>query len=180
MQQAPIFRYRRFSSKAQRGVAMAEFVISLPFLLMAIAAVAEFGVIFYTHTTLNSLVQDGARYLAANSIYGASTYTQLTTDNRREVANLVVYGKINPTDTDNPLLDNLDSSMVQITCLNGSDPTLRGIRCRPDTVINISSITPFSVSVQVQYVPIMGSLITNLTGTSLSIPLRASANNVSF
>lgn len=162
--------------KSQGGVAMVEFLISVPFLLLMFAAIVEFGIMFYQQTTLNKSVQDGARYLAGKSVFGSVGFTEIRAQQRVEVSNLVVYGNI--LGTGQPLIDGLDTSMVTIECAYGSTATSSGTRCNSDAVINL--LSPFSVSAQVQYSPVLGGMLTSFTGLNISIPLKASTVSVGF
>jgi len=160
----------------QRGVAMVEFLISVPVLLMLFAAVIEFGIMFYTQTTLNKAVQDGVRYLAGRSVYGQLNFTEIRPQVRTEAINLVVYGNI--WANGNPLIENFDPSMVEVNCLYGTTATATGSRCTADASNNL--ISPFYVRAQFQYVPAFGGMLSGLTGVNISIPLQASAINLGF
>jgi len=59
-------------SARQRGVAIIEFTIVLPILLVLILAVAEIGRAFLQFNTLTRAVRDSARYVSANALNGAS------------------------------------------------------------------------------------------------------------
>ena len=159
---------------SQGGVAMVEFAISIPFLLLMFVAIVEFGIMFYQQTTLNKAVQDGARYFAGKSIIGL--VTQIRPQERTETTNLVVYGNILGAGA--PLIDGLDTSMVTIECAYGSTPINGGSRCTVDATIG--ALAAFSVSAQVQYSPVLGNMLTSLTGVNISIPLKATAINTSF
>jgi hypothetical protein len=167
---------QRLLSKHQNGVAIVEFLISVPLLLLLFAAVAEFGIIFYKQTTLTTAVQDGARYLAGKSIYGQVTFVEIRTQQEIEVKNLVVFGNIWGNGA--PLIDGLDITDVTVDCLNGSIATSEGIQCNPDPIV--TSMFPFFVKAEFQYVPVFGSMLDNLTGVDVSLPLKASATNIGF
>lgn len=168
---------RRLRSKAnpQRGVAMVEFLISVPFMLLLFAAVSEFGIIFYTQTTLNTAVNDSARFLSTQTKNTIGD-TVITAEDRTNATNLVVYGNI--LGNGQPLVNDLASSDVTITCLYGSTAHSDGTECNDHAVI--TSLSAISVKAEVQYVPVLGSMLENLTGINLDIPLKASAINVSI
>lgn len=168
---------RQRQSKQQHGVAIVEFLISVPFLLLLFAAVAEFGIIFFTQTTLNSAVQDGTRYLAGKSIYGQdSTFPEIRPQVEAEIKNLVVFGNIGGHGT--PLVDGLNTTMVTVDCLHGFTATPEGKLCNND--ITVPSMAPYFVRVDYQYIPALGSMLENLTGIDISVPLKASAINIGF
>ena len=55
---------RRFNRHRQRGLAIVEFAIVLPLLLLLSLATTELGRALYQQDTLNKAVRDGARHLA--------------------------------------------------------------------------------------------------------------------
>lgn len=75
----------------QRGIAMVEFVIVLPLLLLLMLATAEFGRVLFQYNTLTKSVRDGARYLSENAFIGSSQIVNTTAIN--DTRNLVVCGK---------------------------------------------------------------------------------------
>ena len=168
-------RRLRLKAKPHRGVAMVEFLISVPFMLLLFSAVAEFGIIFYTQTTLNKAVNDSARFLAAQTINPIGD-TVITPEDRTNATNLVVYGNI--LGNGQPLVNGMGTSDVTIECLYGFTPHSDGIECNENIVI--TSLSAISVKAEVQYVPVLGSMLENFTGINIDIPLKASAINVSF
>jgi Flp pilus assembly protein TadG len=77
--------------KMQRGVAIVEFALILPFLLLLTFLTTEFGRAIWQYNTLTKSVRDAARYLSVQT-----PGTHIT-----EARNLMVYG--NPAGTGNPL-----------------------------------------------------------------------------
>lgn len=159
--------------KPIRGLAMVEFVISLPFLLLMFAAVSEFGIMFYTQTTLNTSVNDAARFIASDAIEGSS-FVVITPQARTRAENLAVYGNI--WGNGQPLIVGFDTSMVTIECTYGSTPVSTGTQCTNS--VAVSSISSISVKAEIQYSPVFGQMLENLSGTNIDIPLNASAINV--
>ena len=84
----------------QRGVALIEFALVLPLLLVMTFVVTEFGRAIYQYNTLTKSVRDAARYLSIQT-----PNTHLT-----EAANLVVYG--NTAGTGTPLALGLSTTHV--------------------------------------------------------------------
>ncbi|MBL0419590.1 pilus assembly protein [Ramlibacter sp. AW1] len=85
----------------QAGVALVEFALILPLLLILSFATVEFGRALYQFNTVAKSVRDAVRYL---SVQPAGTH--LT-----EAANLVVYG--NTAGTGTPVAPGLTTSHVQ-------------------------------------------------------------------
>lgn len=102
----------------QRGLALVETAITLPFLLFVMLAACEITNAFVTHTTLTKAVRDGARWAAEEAIDGSDTF-QLTNALKDEVRNLVVYG--NRTGTGTPAVNGLTVANVSVDRLGSSE-----------------------------------------------------------
>ena len=79
------------TSSRQRGIALVETAITLPFLLFVMLAASEFTFAFVQHTTLTKAVRDGVRYAAEEVIDGTLTFN-LTAALQNDTRRLVVYG----------------------------------------------------------------------------------------
>lgn len=86
--------------KRQRGVAMVEFTLILPLLLLLTLITTEFGRAMYQYNTLAKSVRDASRYLSMQ-LPG----TQIT-----QARNLVVYGNL--AGTGEPLVTGLSTANV--------------------------------------------------------------------
>jgi Flp pilus assembly protein TadG len=86
--------------KKQQGVAIIEFALVLPLILLMIAVTTEFGRAMYEYGLLAKSVRDAARYL---SVQTPGTHTT-------QARNLVVYG--NTAGTGSPLAIGLTLSNV--------------------------------------------------------------------
>lgn len=75
----------------QRGLALVETAITLPFLLFVMLAASEFTFAFVQHTTLTKAVRDGVRYAAEEAIDSTLQF-DLTAAIRNDTKRLVVYG----------------------------------------------------------------------------------------
>lgn len=89
--------------RVQRGVAILEFALVLPFLLVMTFIVTEFGRAIYQYDTLAKSVRDAARYL---SIQTPNTHVS-------EAQNLVVFG--NTAGAGTPLAIGLATSQVSVS-----------------------------------------------------------------
>jgi len=100
--------------QAQRGVAIVEFALILPLLLVMTFITTEFGRAVYQYNTIAKSVRDAARYL---SIQTPNTHLA-------EAANLVVYG--NTAGTGSPLALGLTTSHVAtpVWSTAGTDPVI--------------------------------------------------------
>ncbi|MGR6035581.1 MAG: TadE/TadG family type IV pilus assembly protein [Candidatus Nitrosoglobus sp.] len=102
----------------QRGLAMTEFVIVLPVMLLLMLATAELGRAFYQYNILTKAVRDGARYLASNAIQGTTGVINIS-GAQAATKNLVVYG--NTTGNGSPLLEGWSTS--DVTTVEAVDTT---------------------------------------------------------
>ena len=82
----------------QRGLALVETALTLPFLLFVMLAASEFTFAFVQHTTLTKAVRDGVRYAAEEAIDGTLTF-DLTAAIQNDTRRLVVYGNTAGTGT---------------------------------------------------------------------------------
>lgn len=105
--------------KRQKGVAIVEFALILPFLLLLTFITTEFGRAIWEYNTLTKSVRDAARYL---SIQTPGTHVA-------EARNLMVYGNLAGSGT--PLA-------LGLSTLNVPDPTWQTAGTNP--VINTVTV----------------------------------------
>jgi Flp pilus assembly protein TadG len=79
---------------SERGVAIVEFVIMVPILLMLLIAVGELGRAFWQYNMLTKSVEDGARYVAGRALQGTTGVVSVTPTLQAAARNLVVYGNV--------------------------------------------------------------------------------------
>ncbi|SCZ60195.1 TadE/TadG family type IV pilus assembly protein [Thiohalomonas denitrificans] len=99
-------------SQSQRGIALVEFVIVLPLLLILLMVTAEFGSMFYHYNTLTKTVRDGGRYLAEQATPDTTGEIILSDEVATTARNLVVYGE---PGVGEPLLEGLATADVSVT-----------------------------------------------------------------
>lgn len=78
--------------QAQRGVAMVEFAITLPLLLLLLLAIAEFGRMLYHYNNLLQANRDAVRYLAGKSWNTTLGQVVIDAGLSATTKNLAVYG----------------------------------------------------------------------------------------
>jgi Flp pilus assembly protein TadG len=78
--------------QAQRGVAMVEFAITLPLLLLLLLAIAEFGRMLYHYNNLLQANRDAVRYLAGEAWNGNLGQVEIDPVLEARTKNLAVYG----------------------------------------------------------------------------------------
>ena len=102
----------------QRGLALVEAAITLPFLLFVMLAASEFTFAFVQHTTLTKAARDGVRYAAEEAIDGTLTMN-LNAALRDETRLLTVYG--NKAGTGTPLVNGLTVNDVTVSDVGGNN-----------------------------------------------------------
>ncbi len=95
----------------QRGIAMTEFVISIPVLLLVFLATVELGRALFQYNALTKAVRDGARY-AASARASTSGNFELTQAIRSATVNLTVYG--NEVGAGQPILPGLTANAIDV------------------------------------------------------------------
>jgi TadE-like protein len=88
----------------EKGGALAELAILIPFLIIMLAAVTEIGRLFQTYTALSKSTRAAARYISNQA------YDDAHIDLAKNVA---VCGKVNCTDTD-PVVPGLTAENVKV------------------------------------------------------------------
>jgi len=107
------------SKRHQRGLAMVEFAIASPLLLLLLYAIGEFGNMLSQYALLADAARNADRYLGANARTDASGVVSINTTVSNATKNLVVYGDTcgNPPSTacsENPLLPGLAVGQVTV------------------------------------------------------------------
>jgi Flp pilus assembly protein TadG len=97
----------------QHGVAIIEFTIALPVLLLLMLATAELGRVLSQYDTLTKTVRDSCRYVASKAAVGTTTVVSITPQLQTEAGNLVAYGNINGTGA--ALLPSLTPATVTVS-----------------------------------------------------------------
>jgi hypothetical protein len=138
----------------QRGLALVETAITLPFLLFVMLAAAEFTNAFVQHMTITKAVRDGARH-AAEQAYNRNTgQIEWTTALRDDVRRLVVYGNRAGTGA----------------------PAVNGLTVNEVTAVRLGISDNFEVSVNYPYSGIFGSVLPSFGyGSNISTVFNMSA-----
>src|SRR3954470_21556758 len=104
-------------NKKQSGVAVVEFALILPLLLLMTFIVVEYSRALYQYNTLTKSVRDAARYLSVQS----------PGSNIAQAKNLVVYG--NPAGTGTPLAIGLTTARVAtpVWAFTGTAPLINTV-----------------------------------------------------
>ncbi|HGY9614284.1 TadE/TadG family type IV pilus assembly protein [Vibrio harveyi] len=96
--------------KEQSGLAIIEFIIALPVLLMLTVLVIDVCRAFIQYTEVNKALQNGARYAVVDT-YGTLTFDSIADET--SIKNVVVYGS--PTAGTTPIIDHIAVGDITIT-----------------------------------------------------------------
>lgn len=112
----PVSKYRAAGAQRQRGLAMVEFAIGAPVLLLLLYVTVETGRFIVQYSIMNDAVRDAARYVAGAALEGTTglivqgvPWTTLVGQGQ----NLAVFG--NTAGTGSPLLPALSVTEITVT-----------------------------------------------------------------
>jgi Flp pilus assembly protein TadG len=142
------------SRKSQRGLAIVEFTITLPLLLLLLLAIGEVGRMLYQYNSLLQASRDAARFVATNAWNATLGKVDLASDPQlvSRTKNLAVYGV--PGNTGTPLVSGLTGADVQVS---------------------VQGAEHVRVTINYTFVPVIGNGIPALIGSgmALNFPLIA-------
>jgi len=137
----------------QRGLAIVEFAIVLPFLLVMTIMMAEIGFLMHQQISLSKSIQTGSQYLSVNATTGAGR-VNITAQKIQDTRNTVLYG--NSAGIGTPVIDDLALQDINITCTNGVVPN--------GYCATNNGLTPITLEVNYIYTPVLGELFDTVTG----------------
>jgi Flp pilus assembly protein TadG len=156
-------RYEKTTNK-QRGVAIIEFTLALPFMVLAFVAIAEIGSAFYSYATLNKALIDAARFLSTGTA-NVGTTGKITAANLTTATNLIVYG--NPAVQAKPLLSGA-SPVLTVVCVGSSYTSGGVLYCN-----QAGTYQTMRATATYAHAPILGTTLKNLSGVDLTINMTA-------
>lgn len=139
-------------TKKQKGVALVEFALILPFLLVLSIITFEFGRAIWQYNTLTKSVRDAARYLSLQT-----PGTKIA-----QARNLMVYGNLGGTGT--PLAMGLSTSHVP-------DPTWQTAGTAP--VINTVTVRISGYTFTPMFATAFGLPIGSMTYSDITATMRS-------
>lgn len=136
------------SIQKQSGIAAAEFLVTLPILLLIFTAIIEFGNAFIRYSTLNKSVQNAARF-AVVEVYGTSRANDIADET--EIKNLVLYGKngFAEGETPTPIIEGLTLADISVSKVDGNKFVVISASYHYQTILNllpIDALENFKVS----------------------------------
>ncbi|MEQ9546191.1 MAG: pilus assembly protein [Marinobacter sp.] len=109
--------------KRQQGIALLEFMLTAPLLVLVVFAVSELGWAFHQYHTMTRATQDGARHAASHAMEGSVGVIFLDSALVQEVSNLVVHG--NTVGAGDPLLPNWSTGDISVSSPDASHVEVR-------------------------------------------------------
>lgn len=165
-----------YLGRGQHGIAMVEFAIALPFLLLMLLAIGEFGRMFYQYNVLLQSVRDAGRYVAGKAWDNNVGKVVLEDEDRgrnliAEAQRIAVYGR--PESAGDADRCEADSSA------DGCQPLLNGLELGDVSVFERDDY-PEYVEVRISYgfVPVVGNGIPALFGAGLDLRFELVASSV--
>ncbi|AOE84480.1 TadE/TadG family type IV pilus assembly protein [Pseudomonas sp. TCU-HL1] len=144
--------------QGQRGVAMVEFTIALPLLLLLLLAIGEFGRLLFQYNSLLQANRDAVRYVAGKAWNRTLGQVDLSAGLQAETKNLAVYGVPVAQTGAQPVVPGLTTANVQVSAVAGTTDHVQ-------------------VSISYSFQPLIGSGIPALVGSQvrLDFPLVATS-----
>ncbi|WP_394559731.1 TadE/TadG family type IV pilus assembly protein [Aquipseudomonas alcaligenes] len=133
----------------QSGVAMIEFAVALPVLLLLLLGIGEFGRMLFQYNSLLQASRDAGRYAASQAWDATLGRVELGTTLQSEIKNVAVYGV--PSST--------AGFGVLVPCLSVDDVAVTA----PDS-------EHVQVSITFDFRSILGNLGSGCTGAAASLP----------
>jgi hypothetical protein len=146
--------------KNQRGVAIIEFALIAPLLLLLAMITIDYGRALYQYNTLTKSVRDAARYLSMQSPGSGAAVAK----------NLVVYGS--PSGTDAPLAIGLSLDKVRdpVWQVRGSGPVINTVTVR---IAGCASSAPPCYSFTPLFASAFGVAFGTVNYSDISATMRA-------
>lgn len=110
------------TGRKQQGIAVLEFMLTVPLLVLVVFAVSELGWAFHQYHTMTRATQDGARHAASRALTGAGLVV-LDSALVQEARNLVVYG--NSVGAGDPLLPGWSTGDITVSSPDASHVEVR-------------------------------------------------------
>jgi len=151
--------------RCERGGALAELAIMVPFLALMLAGVCGVGRYFQNYTTLAKATRNASRYLSNH---------QLNAQEQGRAVNLVVCGKLACGGGDPPLVKGISSSNVCLESIGSPKVTSVTVKI-PYTAADCTPMAGAAAATPYTYTPIfnIGALL-NVPSFSMALPIAPS------
>ncbi|WP_448724961.1 TadE/TadG family type IV pilus assembly protein [Pseudomonas farris] len=102
----------------QQGLALVEFTLVLPILLLLVLAFGEFGRMLYQYNVLLQASRDAGRFVASQAWNSTLGEVSLSNALQTQTKNVAAYGV--PSQTGSPVVSGLTTGMVEVAAV-GAD-----------------------------------------------------------
>lgn len=143
------------TARQQKGLAMVEFAIGAPLLLLLLLAIGEFGRMLSHYNLLLQGTRDAARFVASQAMNATLGRIELDGSLQATARNLVVYGA--PAQTGPAILPGLTTGMVQVSATNAEH---------------------VQVSVTYTFRPVVGNVLPGFFGERIPLNVALTATTV--
>lgn len=157
---------RSTAHSRQGGLAMVEFVIVAPLLLMVMVGISDAGIMLYQYNSLSKAAISGARYVSGRSFSGIIEPATF------DVAKRLVVNA-HPISSA-PIVPGLSTSAVTIVCSDGGVPVGARTRCN----VNDLGVATITVSIAYTYMPVFSEAWSFFFGKGFTVPMKASVDQV--
>ena len=138
------------SRRGQRGLAMVEFALALPLLVLLLLTVSEIGRMLLQYNSLLQANRDAVRYVAGKAFDRTQGRVEVSATLRTETQNLAVYGSPVVRLGMQPLVSGLSTANVQVSAVAGTTDHVQ-------------------VSISYTFQPLFGSGLPALVGSSMRL-----------
>ncbi|KIH84314.1 TadE/TadG family type IV pilus assembly protein [Pseudomonas batumici] len=104
--------------KHQQGMALLEFTLVLPLLLLLLLALGEFGRMLFQYNTLLQASRDAGRYVASQAWNSTLGTVSLSSTLQTQTKNVAVYGV--PANTGTAVVSGLTTGNVTVTAVGSN------------------------------------------------------------
>lgn len=145
--------------QTQQGVAMIEFAIALPLLLLLLLGIGEFGRMLFQYNSLLQASRDAARYAAGQAWNATLGQVDLNADLQAEIRNVAVYGVPSALAGFAPVVPDLNASHVSVQQVAADS-----------RYVQISIAYPFQ--------PVIGNVLPSFYGDDIALNVTLNATVV--
>ncbi|MGL4318548.1 MAG: TadE/TadG family type IV pilus assembly protein [Pseudomonas sp.] len=141
---------RAMHGGSQRGLAMVEFAIALPLLLLLLFGIAEFGRMLFQYNSLLQASRDAGRYAASEAWNSTLGKVELNSTLQTKVKNVALYGVPAVQTGATTVVPGLTAGNVQVTAVGS---------------------THVQVSISYSFQPVIGNVLPSFTDDD-DVPLN--------
>lgn len=161
------------SRLSQRGLAIVEFAIALPFMLLLLLAIAEFGRMLYQYNSLLQANRDAVRYVAGQALSSTLGKVVIDSDLESKTQFVAVFG----VPAEPSIVGGDKMSVEERKKALENEKTVKGLEVSD---VEVDPIGDFHVRVTIRYVfrPAIGDGLPALIGSATPLGFELVATSV--